>query len=65
ILEMMRSRIFEPFFTTKQPGQGTGLGLSISYQIIVEKHGGNIKCVSEPGNGCEFSIEIPMKRTVS
>ncbi|MEH2241136.1 GAF domain-containing sensor histidine kinase [Nostoc sp.] len=65
IPEMMRSRIFEPFFTTKQPGQGTGLGLSISYQIIVQKHGGNIKCVSEPGNGCEFWIEIPMKRTVS
>ncbi|MEH2388858.1 MAG: GAF domain-containing protein [Nostoc sp.] len=65
IPEMTRSRIFEPFFTTKQPGQGTGLGLSISYQIIVEKHGGNIKCVSEPGNGCEFWIEIPMKRTVS
>ncbi|MEI1376915.1 GAF domain-containing protein [Nostoc sp. UHCC 0926] len=62
IPEMMRSRIFEPFFTTKQPGQGTGLGLSISYQIIVQKHGGNIKCVSEPGNGCEFWIEIPMKR---
>ncbi|MBD2560814.1 MULTISPECIES: GAF domain-containing protein [Nostoc] len=65
IPEMMRSRIFEPFFTTKQPGQGTGLGLSISYQIIVEKHGGNIKCVSEAGNGCEFWIEIPMKRTVN
>ncbi|MEH2415732.1 GAF domain-containing protein [Nostoc sp.] len=65
IPEMMRSRIFEPFFTTKQPGQGTGLGLSISYQIIVEKHGGNIKCVSEPGKGCEFWIEIPIKRIVS
>ncbi|MCC5659655.1 GAF domain-containing protein [Nostoc sp. XA010] len=65
IPEIKRSRIFEPFFTTKQPGQGTGLGLSISYQIIVEKHGGNIKCVSEPGKGCEFWIEIPMKRTVS
>ncbi|MCC5650897.1 GAF domain-containing protein [Nostoc sp. XA013] len=62
IPEIMRSRIFEPFFTTKQPGQGTGLGLSISYQIIVEKHGGNIKCVSEPGKGCEFWIEIPIKR---
>lgn len=62
IPEMMRSRIFEPFFTTKQPGQGTGLGLSISYQIIVEKHGGNIKCVSEPGNGSEFCIQIPNKR---
>ncbi|AUB39939.1 GAF domain-like [Nostoc flagelliforme CCNUN1] len=62
IPEIKRSRIFEPFFTTKQPGQGTGLGLSISYQIIVEKHGGNIKCVSEPGKGCEFWIEIPIKR---
>ncbi|WP_375500631.1 GAF domain-containing protein [uncultured Nostoc sp.] len=62
IPEIVRSRIFEPFFTTKQPGQGTGLGLSISYQIIVQKHGGNIKCVSEPGKGCEFWIEIPMKR---
>ncbi|MBG1269139.1 GAF domain-containing protein [Nostoc sp. WHI] len=65
IPEVMRSRIFEPFFTTKQPGQGIGLGLSISYQIIVEKHGGNIKCVSEPGNGCELWIEIPMKPLVS
>ncbi|MDF5711784.1 MAG: GAF domain-containing protein [Nostoc sp. S4] len=65
IPEMVRSRIFEPFFTTKQPGQGTGLGLSISYQIIVEKHGGNIKCVSEPGKGCELWIEIPIKRRVS
>ncbi|WGV27681.1 GAF domain-containing protein [Halotia branconii] len=61
IPENLRSRIFEPFFTTKKPGQGTGLGLSISYQIIVEKHGGQIKCVSEPGNGCEFWIEIPLK----
>ncbi|RCJ14659.1 ATPase [Nostoc sp. ATCC 43529] len=65
IPEMMRSRIFEPFFTTKQPGHGTGLGLSISYQIIVEKHGGNINCVSQPGKGCEFWIEIPIKHRVS
>ncbi|WP_413171444.1 GAF domain-containing protein [Anabaena azotica] len=57
----MESRIFEPFFTTKEPGEGTGLGLSISYQIIVEKHGGQINCVSELGKGCEFWIEIPME----
>ncbi|UKO99642.1 GAF domain-containing protein [Nostoc sp. UHCC 0870] len=59
IPENVRSRIFEPFFTTKQPGQGTGLGLSISYKIIVEEHGGKIQCISEPGKGCEFCIEIP------
>ncbi|WP_414526752.1 GAF domain-containing protein [Nodularia chucula] len=57
--EKLRSRIFEPFFTTKPPGKGTGLGLSISYQIVVEKHGGKIECVSQLGQGCEFLIEIP------
>ncbi|MDP5338397.1 MAG: GAF domain-containing protein, partial [Nodularia sp. (in: cyanobacteria)] len=57
--ENMRSRIFEPFFTTKEPGKGTGLGLSISYQIIVEKHGGKIECVSESAKGCELWLEIP------
>ncbi|MEA5576345.1 GAF domain-containing protein [Anabaena sp. UHCC 0451] len=56
----MESRIFEPFFTTKEPGEGTGLGLSVCYQIIVEKHGGKINCVSAPGKGCEFLIEIPI-----
>jgi GAF domain-containing protein len=59
IPENVRSHIFEPFFTTKQPGQGTGLGLSISYQIIVDKHGGQLNLVSQPEQGCEFCIEIP------
>jgi len=55
----VQARIFDPFFTTKEPGKGTGLGLAISYQILVEKHGGVFKCVSQPGIGTEFSIEIP------
>ncbi|MCC5628383.1 GAF domain-containing protein [Nostoc sphaeroides CHAB 2801] len=59
IPEEVRSHIFDPFFTTKAPGKGTGLGLSISYQIIVEKHHGQIKCSSQPGEGTEFLIEIP------
>ncbi|MFB2919651.1 trifunctional serine/threonine-protein kinase/ATP-binding protein/sensor histidine kinase [Aerosakkonema funiforme] len=56
------SRLFDPFFTTKPVGKGTGLGLSISYQIVVEKHGGQLKCVSSPGEGCEFIIEIPVRQ---
>ncbi|HBE16347.1 MAG TPA: hypothetical protein DDW51_01705, partial [Cyanobacteria bacterium UBA11367] len=53
-------KIFDPFFTTKSVGSGTGLGLSISHQIVVEKHLGNITCVSAPGKGTEFIIEIPV-----
>lgn len=62
ISENVCDRIFEPFFTTKEIGQGSGLGLSVSYQIIVEKHGGQIKCISELGKGCEFLIEIPIQQ---
>ncbi|WP_353930504.1 GAF domain-containing protein [Okeanomitos corallinicola TIOX110] len=57
----VKKRIFDPFFTTKPVGKGTGLGLAISYQIIVEKHGGLMECISEPGKGTEFWIEIPAK----
>ena len=57
----IKQRIFDPFFTTKPVGEGTGLGLSISYQIIVEKHGGKLDCISAPGEGTEFIIEIPVK----
>ena len=59
--EEVKKRIFDPFYTTKPVGKGTGLGLSISYQIIVEKHGGIMECISEPGQGTEFWIEIPTK----
>ncbi len=58
--EVVRRRLFDPFFTTKSVGKGTGLGLSISYQIVVKKHGGLIKCISAPGQGSEFVIEIPI-----
>jgi signal transduction histidine kinase len=60
--EEVRSRVFDPFFTTKAVGKGTGLGLSISYQIVVEKHGGKLMCISAPGQGAEFVIEIPVQR---
>ncbi|HEY9672155.1 MAG TPA: PAS domain S-box protein, partial [Waterburya sp.] len=55
----IKKRIFDPFFTTKSVGEGTGLGLSISYQIIVEKHGGQLQCFSEPDKGTEFVVKIP------
>ena len=58
--EEVRKRLFDPFFTTKPVGKGTGLGLSISYQIVAEKHGGQLRCNSAPGKGAEFVLEIPV-----
>ncbi|MBH8553758.1 ATPase [Nostocaceae cyanobacterium CENA357] len=63
IPESIQKRLFDPFFTTKPVGKGTGLGLSISYQIIVEKHGGQLQCISALGAGTEFVITIPIQRS--
>jgi len=59
ISEEIAPRIFDPFFTTKGVGTGTGLGLFVSHQIVVKKHGGELKCVSTPGKGTEFIIALP------
>ncbi|WP_414526748.1 GAF domain-containing protein [Nodularia chucula] len=59
--EEVKKRIFDPFFTTKSVGKGTGLGLAISYQIVVEKHGGVMECISNIGQGTEFRISLPTK----
>jgi signal transduction histidine kinase len=60
ISDAIKRRIFDPFFTTKAVGDGTGLGLSISHKIVVEQHEGSLQCVSQPGQGTEFRIEIPI-----
>ena len=56
------SRIFNPFYTTKPVGEGTGLGLSIVYDIIVNKHHGEVEVKSKPGEGAEFTLKLPIKR---
>ena len=61
IPESVQKQLFDPFFTTKPVGKGTGLGLSISYQIVVEKHGGQLQCISTVGKGTEFIIKIPLQ----
>jgi PAS domain S-box-containing protein len=53
------NRIFDPFFTTKPVGKGTGLGLSLSYGII-QKHHGELKVCSTPGEGTTFHITLPI-----
>ncbi len=60
----VQQKLFNPFFTTKPVGKGTGLGLSISYQIVVEKHGGELHCFSVPGQGTQFVIELPIQQSL-
>ncbi|MEG3859780.1 GAF domain-containing sensor histidine kinase [Microcoleus sp. herbarium12] len=56
----IQDKIFDPFFTTKPVGKGTGLGLSVCYQVIVQAHGGRIRCVSQVGEGTELIVELPL-----
>ena len=58
-------KIFNPFFTTKPPGEGTGLGLSLSYDIVVQRHSGNLQVESEPGMFTKFVITLPKTRSFS
>jgi signal transduction histidine kinase len=60
IPDQLRRRVFEPFFTTKPVGQGTGLGLDVSWRIVVNRHGGDIRVDSRPGD-TRFRVLLPLQ----
>ncbi|MCC6621682.1 MAG: hypothetical protein IT385_10535 [Deltaproteobacteria bacterium] len=49
--------VFSPFFTTK--AEGTGLGLSVATDLV-SAHGGRLTLVSAPGQGCTFTVRLPV-----
>lgn len=55
-----QKHIFEPLVTSKP--DGSGLGLSITKKII-EAHNGEISFVSRPGDGCTFTIRLPIHQS--
>jgi signal transduction histidine kinase len=61
----IQEQVFDPFFTTKEIGQGAGLGLTVSYQIVTERHGGQLSCDSQSNHGTAFHITIPVSQTRS
>ncbi|MCT7956295.1 ATP-binding protein [Laspinema palackyanum] len=59
----LQDQIFEPFFTTKSTKKSIGVGLAIAKEVVVEKHQGEIRCISELSQGAEFILEIPTKQS--
>lgn len=62
IPEDVKQDIFNPFFTTKPLGHGTGLGLSISYEIVVNKHHGELGVADRAGGGTVFTVKLPVRQ---
>ena len=58
----IRGKIFEPLYSTK--AYGVGLGMAIVKQIM-EQLGGYITVESEPGQGAEISLWLPLARPAS
>jgi two-component system NtrC family sensor kinase len=56
------SKVFTPFYTSKEATKGTGLGLSVSLGIA-ESHNGTIEVESRHGEGCTFSLVLPLETT--
>ncbi|MGY3895041.1 ATP-binding protein [Aeromonas enterica] len=54
-------RIFDPFVTSKRGQGGSGLGTHIIYNLVVQLLRGRINCASEPGNGAQFHIRLPIQ----
>jgi C4-dicarboxylate-specific signal transduction histidine kinase len=54
----LQNRVFEPFFSTKEIGASLGLGLHLCHQII-RQYEGRIRLNSQPGQFCEFILELP------
>jgi signal transduction histidine kinase len=64
LAESDREKIFEPFYRSgRQDTPGEGMGLTY-VQTLVRRHGGQISCQSEPGQGSTFIFTISNHITV-
>lgn len=54
-------RIFDPFFTTRRGRGGTGIGLHLCHHFCTQVLGGRILVDCRPGQGCRFTVRIPLR----
>jgi signal transduction histidine kinase len=59
IPEAAAAHVLEPFYTTKPVGRGTGLGLDISWRIVAQRHHGDLRFTSAPGD-TRFQVLLPL-----
>ena len=59
IPEAATAHILEPFYTTKPVGKGTGLGLDICWRIVAQRHHGDLRFTSSPGD-TRFQVLLPL-----
>jgi signal transduction histidine kinase len=52
--------LFQPFVQSGDDRSGFGLGLPIVKQAV-EAHGGHVRVENEPGRGCAFVVELPLR----
>ncbi|HSK37912.1 MAG TPA: ATP-binding protein [Actinomycetota bacterium] len=57
--EAAAAHVLEPFYTTKPVGKGTGLGLDICWRIVVQRHQGDLRFTSAPGD-TRFQVLLPL-----
>jgi two-component system, OmpR family, phosphate regulon sensor histidine kinase PhoR len=54
--------IFDKYSRVDHQTKVGGFGIGLNYvKTIIEKHGGNIRVMSEPGVGSEFIVSLPKK----
>lgn len=56
-----QSKIFDPFYTTRLGQGGSGLGLNIVYNLVTGLLGGDIQVTSEPEQGSQFTLTLPLE----